>query len=121
MQCREVREMEAIGARHTALAAVLQAFSVRIVRLSAHLWKAPILVYCQECGGCLSGVIWWDECSSRRAETVLSEKGVLNTLGLIRREVCARTACHAGSRSFNPLGGSAVCYGVGGSWLWVYT
>ena len=58
VQCMEVREMEAIGARHTALAAVVQAFSVRIVRLSAHLWKAPILVYCQECGGCLSGVIW---------------------------------------------------------------
>ena len=28
-------EMETIGARHAALAAVLQAFSVRIVRLSA--------------------------------------------------------------------------------------
>ena len=31
--------MEAIGARHTALAAALQAFFVRIVRLSAHLWN----------------------------------------------------------------------------------
>ena len=49
------------------------------------------------------------------------QKGVLNPLGLIHREVCVGPACHAGSQGFNALGGSAVCYGVGGCWLWACT
>ena len=48
-------------------------------------------------------------------------KGVLNPLGLIFRGVCARPTCHVGSHGFNALGGSAVCYGVKGCWLWACT
>ena len=48
-------------------------------------------------------------------------KGVLNPPGLIYRAVFARPTCLAGSHDFNVLGGSVVCYGVGGSWLWACT
>ena len=46
---------------------------------------------------------------------------MLNPLGLICRDVCARRAYHTGSHGFNALEGLAVCFGVGDSWLWACT
>ena len=123
VQCTEVWvcEMETIGARHAALAAVQQAFSVRIVRLSAlplestHLSVLPrvwgLLFLCELVRGR----------QQQKSRDGAEWKCLLNPLGLIRREVCARPAFHVGSHSFNALGGSAVYYEVGGSWLWART